>query len=128
MEMNRRELLTGVAGMVVASQVGARAAAAEFPRKDDFSFAEGVTYINGAFTHPMPKASADAYRASIARRSTIGSEFVHTPDVRPLFASLVNARPSEIGFIANTSTGENFVVEARSEEHTSELQSPVHLV
>ena len=25
-----------------------------FPRKADFSIPEGVTYINGAYMHPMP--------------------------------------------------------------------------
>lgn len=113
MDLNRRELLTGAAAMLAAAgDAHALAAPAGFPRKHDFAVADGVTYINGAFTHPMPTAAAEAYRAAIDRRSTIGATFVHTPDVRPLFASLVNAKPSEIGYIANTSTGENFVVEA----------------
>jgi selenocysteine lyase/cysteine desulfurase len=121
MRMNRREALTGLAGAVgAAAASGARAAAqtpapgraGEFPRRADFAFAEGVTYINGAFTHPMPIAAAEAYRAAIARRSTVGGPFVPTADVRPMFARLINASPDEIGFIPNTSSGENLVVEA----------------
>lgn len=89
-----------------------REAPGRFPRRDDFAFEPGVTYINGAFTHPMPKAAAEAYRAAVARRSTVGAPFVPTPDVRPLFAALVNASRDEIGLIPNTSTGENLIVEA----------------
>lgn len=121
MQINRREALSGIAGAIGAAAAAspARGAAADqpgdttsFPRQADFAFADGVTYINGAFTHPMPAAAAEAYRAAVARRSTVGGPFVPTADVRPLFAALINAKPSEIGFIPNTSTGENFVVES----------------
>ncbi|MFN8061878.1 MAG: aminotransferase class V-fold PLP-dependent enzyme [Vicinamibacterales bacterium] len=115
MRLHRREWLKGVGGALAAG--GVRTAAAQsipsgFPRKADFAFAEGVTYINGAFTHPMPTASAAAYRAVVDRRSTVGAPFVPTVDVKPLFASLINAKPSEIGLVPNTSTGENLVVES----------------
>ena len=113
--MTRRDVLSGFGGLAIAAGAGAHGVAMradDFPRKDDFAFAEGVTYINGAFTHPMPKAAAEAYRAAVDRRSTVGGPFVPTVDVRPLFASLINAQPSEIGYVPNTSTGENFVVES----------------
>ena len=116
MNINRRQMLGGIGGMLVAARSGSadtqHASATGFPRKADFTFAEGVTYINGAFTHPMPKAAAEAYRAAVDRRSTVGGPFVSTIDVRPMFAALVNANPSEIGYVPNTSTGENFVVES----------------
>lgn len=120
MHINRRQALTGLAGaMGVVAGAGPAAArgvqhqaGAGFPRKTDFTLADGVTYINGAFTHPMPTASADAYRAAVNRRSLVGGPFVPTADVRPLFAALINADPAEIGFIPNTSSGENFVVES----------------
>jgi selenocysteine lyase/cysteine desulfurase len=115
MDMNRRELLGGVAAMIAAGPATRRHAPEPdggFPRKGDFKLAEGATYINGAFVHPMPTAAADAGRAVLERRSTVGGRFVPTPDVRPLFASLINAKPSEVGYIPNTSTGENLVVEA----------------
>lgn len=112
MALNRRELLAGAGAMLFAAQdVNGQAPSTGFPHTADFRIAEGVTYINGAFTHPMPTAAADACRAAIDRRSTVGAAFVPTPDVRPIFASLINAKPSEIGYIPNTSTGENFVVE-----------------
>ena len=116
MNINRRQMLGGIGGMLVAARSGSadtqHASATGFPRKADFTFAEGVTYINGAFTHPMPKAAAEAYRAAVDRRSTVGGPFVSTIDVRPMFAALVNANPSEIGYVPNPSTGENFVTDA----------------
>ena len=46
-------------------------AALEFPRKADFNIADGYTYINGAYTHPMPRVAADAARkaAEVARHA-----------------------------------------------------------
>lgn len=131
MSLNRRELLSGLGGLAAtamtrslraqeAPAVGARSLApvasdtlASFPRKADFNLVEGYTYISGAFTHPMPIAAAEAYRAAIARRATVGgAPAPPRPDPRPAFAALINAMPSEVGFVPNTSTGENFVVEA----------------
>ncbi|MEP7117503.1 MAG: aminotransferase class V-fold PLP-dependent enzyme [Acidobacteriota bacterium] len=120
MHLNRRQALAGMASALGAAALDATAPASAgqmspgsaFPRKADFEIAPGVTYLNGAFTHPMPRAAADAYRAAVARRSLVGGPFVPTADVRPMFAALINAAPAEIGFIPNTSFGENVVVES----------------
>lgn len=120
MPIDRRHVLAGMAGALgalggasaAAAGQGGAATASGFPRKADFDLADGVTYINGAFTHPMPRAAADAYRAAVSRRSTVGSTFVPTPAVQNAFAALVNASPEEVGLVPNTSTGENLVVEA----------------
>ena len=97
----------------------------DFPRKADFTIAEGCSYINGAFSHPIPKAAAAAYHRAVEQRNTLdrGSvPFVYLnppPDTTPMpidprraFASLINANPTEITYVPNTSTGENLVVEA----------------
>ena len=88
---------------------------ADFPRKADFNIAEGYTYISGAYTHPMPMAAAAAYRRAVDRRSTIGTPpnapAVPRADPKPAFAALINAKPHEISYIPNTSTGENLIVE-----------------
>src|SRR5262245_34811487 len=80
MPLNRRELLTGLGAVAASAAIGdanAEAAppagSATFPRKADFAFAPGTTYISGAFTHPMPVAAANAYRDFIARRATVGA-------------------------------------------------------
>jgi hypothetical protein len=97
----------------------------DFPRKADFTIVDGFTYINGAFSHPMPRAAADAYHRAVDRRATLdpsGPPFVFLnpgPDTRPMpvnpraaFAQLINAKPEEISYVPNTSTGENLVVDA----------------
>jgi selenocysteine lyase/cysteine desulfurase len=91
-----------------------------FPRKADFRIVDGYTYINGAYTHPMPLAAAAAYQRRIDLRSTIGvpppaagqGHGAPAPvDPRRAFAELINAKPSEISYVPNTSTAENLVVE-----------------
>jgi selenocysteine lyase/cysteine desulfurase len=117
MTLNRRDLLTGLGTVAAGAAFGgfaahAPVAVAGFPRKADFNIAEGVTYISGAFTHPMPVAAANAYREAVNRRATVGAPgAVPRTDPRAAFAALVNAKPSEISYIPNTSTGENLVVE-----------------
>jgi selenocysteine lyase/cysteine desulfurase len=122
-------MLVGLGGIVAGAALGNREArgatdavgeqGTTFPRKADFNMAPGYTYISGAYTHPMPIAAAEAYRRVVDRRSTVG-----TPATAPAapsspapvnpkaaFAALINAKPSEISYIPNTSTGENLVVE-----------------
>jgi len=115
MTLNRRDMLMSLGGLVAGAAHGRfDFPSPGFPRKSDFRFAEGWTYINGAYTHPMPIAAADAYRAFLDHRSTVGFADVPARRVDPIdaFAALINAKPSEIGYIPNTSTGENLVVEA----------------
>ncbi|MBI3792639.1 MAG: aminotransferase class V-fold PLP-dependent enzyme [Gemmatimonadetes bacterium] len=90
---------------------------APFPRKDDFTLAPGVTYLNGAYTHPIPKvAVAAARRAAEARgqmRATNGAPpGTSGPTPRERFAQLINATPTEIAYVSSTSAGENLVVRA----------------
>jgi selenocysteine lyase/cysteine desulfurase len=97
----------------------------EFPRKADFNIAKGYTYLSGAFSHPIPKLAADACHQAVERRTMLGPPGVPfvflnpPPDTTPMpvnpraaFAALINAKPEEISYIPNTSTGENLVVEA----------------
>lgn len=117
MNFNRRDLLVGLGGLAAGSTffrpTAHAAPSLALPRKADFRIAEGYTYINGAFTHPMPLAAAEAYRGAIDRRSTLGAPAAAATgtDAKAAFAALINAKPSEISYIPNTSTGENLVVE-----------------
>jgi selenocysteine lyase/cysteine desulfurase len=119
MHINRRDLLTGLgalAGSAALSPAQAQTPSDKtFPRKNDFAIPSGLTYINGAFTHPMPIAAVDAIRQYAERRSRPGGitapgNAAMVKTVKEQFAALINARPSEISFIPNTSTGENLVV------------------
>ena len=115
MTLNRRDMLMSLGGIVAGAAQGRfDFPAPGFPRKADFRFADGWTYINGAYTHPMPVAAADAYRAFLDHRSMVGFADAPARRVDPVaaFAALINAKPSEIGYIPNTSTGENLVVDA----------------
>ncbi|HEX4634162.1 MAG TPA: aminotransferase class V-fold PLP-dependent enzyme, partial [Gemmatimonadales bacterium] len=124
MTSSRREWLQGVGAIAVGVSLPKGSGAvplpsfgSDFPRKDDFTIAEGFTYLNGAYTHPMPRAAAEASQRVATRRSTLvpstGAQFSRpNGDPRAAFASLINAKPSELSLIPNTSTGENLVVEA----------------
>jgi len=127
MQVNRRTLLSGLGGLAAAtafSPVNMRvngpslnlAGSSEkgLPRKNDFAIPIGLTYINGAYTHPMPLGAADAVRRNAEDRSRPGR--INDPghealakEVKEQFAALINAKPSEISFVPNTSTGENLV-------------------
>jgi selenocysteine lyase/cysteine desulfurase len=129
MSVGRRELLTSFGALAAAAAFG-RIGAAQgrprpadggpgtnggpaFPRKVDFDIADGSTYINGAYTHPMPRVAVAAMRQNAESRGSLapsrgGND--QRPDPKALFARLINAKPSEISYIPNTSTGENLVV------------------
>jgi len=128
MQFNRRELLCGMGGLAAATalsplkkKASARAyeeliieTKKELPRKSDFAIPEGLTYINGAYTHPIPIGAADAIRRDCECRSRPGG--IDDPGhdalakaVKEQFALLINAKPSEISYVPNTSTGENLV-------------------
>lgn len=129
MPLARRELLKGIGGIAASAALArlsvspaleaAEPPGAELPRKRDFDIADGFTYINAAYTHPIPRPAADATRAYLAQRNKLamprpgsgggsGTGF----NAKALFAELINAKPSEIAYVPNTSTGENLVVSA----------------
>jgi selenocysteine lyase/cysteine desulfurase len=126
MSITRRDLLNGLGGFAASAvferlstpahraPVGSGSIAGAFPRKSDFAIPDGLTYINGAYTHPMTRAAVDAVRRNAERRSQPGGMDERNSDlpreVKAQFAALVNAKPSEISFVPNTSTGENLVV------------------
>jgi selenocysteine lyase/cysteine desulfurase len=70
----------------------------------------GHIYINGAYIHPMPVATAANVRKYAQSRSQPDGELWERIDIKSEFAALINAKPSEIAFVPNTSTGENLVV------------------
>src|SRR5579864_2239442 len=123
MSMTRRELGASFGALAASAALGrleaqtprnspahARRGAlpSQFPRKADFTIADGYSYLNGAFSHPMPRSAVHAYHEAVDRRTTLsppGVPFVFlnpppdtTPmpvDPRAVFASLINASPEE---------------------------------
>src|SRR5262245_30417498 len=127
MPITRRDLLGGVGSLTAAAALhvgrpdlhaqrspSTPAGTNGFPRKADFSIPAGLTYLNGAYTHPMPTAAADAIKRNAESRARPAgmsdSSADLTRQVKEGFATLINAKPSEISFVPNTSTGENLVV------------------
>ncbi len=126
MSITRRDLLAGigsVAATVALERLGAqvpvepsRGAAGSFPLRNDFLIEDGYTYINAAYTHPIPRVSLEAARRALEGRGSLRSTAPvplaadRTP--RALFAELINARPSEIAYVFSTSAGENLVIQA----------------
>jgi selenocysteine lyase/cysteine desulfurase len=124
MTMNRRELLAGLGGMAaigIASgsssfpqlqTTSAGSTSVSLPAKNDFAIPSGVTYINSAYTHPMPSTAAAALRewAEFRSQPQVVSQSKELINIKAEFAALINAKESEISYVPNTSTGENLVV------------------
>ena len=123
MTLTRREIL---AGLGAAAAHGAMApaikAAAGFPRKDDFAIPAGTAYLNAAMIHPMPRVAVEAIARGMQQRVTAATvpSFAGggaKPLPKDTFAALINAKPSEIAYVPNTSTGENLVVSGLGLDH-----------
>src|SRR5689334_6654895 len=129
MTLARRELLKGLSGIAASAAVArlgvtsvldaATLPVSELPRKRDFDLADGFTYINAAYTHPIPRPAVDASRAYLAQRNKLampragsGGGAGEGFNAKALFAQLINAKSNEIAYVPNTSTGENLVVSA----------------
>ena len=116
MRLNRREILAGLGAAAAHSAVApSMRAATGFPRRDDFAIPAGTAYLNAAMIHPMPRVAADAIARGMQLRvsgatvpSFAGGGAQPLPKVT--FAAMINAKPSEIAYVPNTSTGENLVV------------------
>jgi selenocysteine lyase/cysteine desulfurase len=81
------------------------------PRKADFAIPAGETYINSAYVHPMPNIGREALRKYVeSRTSPVLDTHYDREHVKAEFAALINAKPTEISYVPNTSTGENLVV------------------
>jgi selenocysteine lyase/cysteine desulfurase len=136
MNLNRRDLLAGLGGLAASAGSGAvraavpetapapnagaaapNAAAPAFPRKADFMIEDGYTYINAAYTHPIPTVALQAVQQAAERRASLragGRRESESPraDPKALFAELIGAKASEIAYVPSTSFGENLVVQS----------------
>jgi selenocysteine lyase/cysteine desulfurase len=117
MTLDRREMLRGLGGLAGTAALGTFSdqaqQAAGFPRKADFLIEDGYTYLNAAYTHPIPKVAMEAVRRAAEGRCSMPpptSGQSGTP--RTLFAELINAKSSEVAYVSSTSAGENLVVQA----------------
>ncbi len=122
MTLSRRELLAGLGGVGLTAALGpvpptsfavSSLTTAPLPARADFTIPDGQTYLNSAFIHPMPRAAAEAARHYLEQRALkeerrSGDSIA--AEIKGEFARLINAKPTEISLVQNTSTGENLVV------------------
>jgi selenocysteine lyase/cysteine desulfurase len=117
--MNRREFVSGMAALgsavvldgIPGAQTPPPSADFSLPRKADFAIPAGETYINSAYVHPMPNIGREALRKYVeSRTSPVLDTHYDREHVKAEFAALINAKPTEISYVPNTSTGENLVV------------------
>jgi len=86
---------------------------------------EGYTYLNAAYTHPIPRVSVEAAQRAAEGRGTLRPTASPSgrggassaPNPRALFAELINAKPTEVAYVSSTSAGENLVVRALGLDH-----------
>jgi selenocysteine lyase/cysteine desulfurase len=116
MNMHRREFVAGAVGLAAAHAAtlqpdlsGARA---------DFPWAASQTYLNTATEHPLGLHSSQAMQEYLhalsygpdSARDKFENGHLMT-EVKRMFAELIHAKPSQIGFTPSTQTGENIVIE-----------------
>lgn len=125
MHCNRRDWVAAAGRLALASSLDptrlatARARSSRVvPDNDDdeFPIARHLTYLNNAAIHPMSRGTMGAVRAFLDAR-TFGAGPAHSPDppvvprdIKALFATLVNARPTEISYVPSTTVGEHLIV------------------
>lgn len=119
MTLDRRQFLAAASGFAMLPRVDVSAAAASpLPSsvRANFPVVASQTYLDSAAIHPMGLHAARALERHMAfrvngpggGRADFGPDL--QADLKRRFAALINAKPSEIAFIQNTSDGENIVV------------------
>ena len=123
MALNRRELLTGLGGVAASAAIGdaralhAAAGVGRVSAQGGFRVREG----DHLYQRRVHASDADgvgerlyASREPPRDRRCDAAPSAGAPAVDPkaAFAALINAKPSEISYIPNTSAGENLVVES----------------
>jgi selenocysteine lyase/cysteine desulfurase len=110
MTLNRRSFLAVAAAAASPKQSQIESFRQEFPR------AVEQVYLDAAAHMPLPRYTADGMRKYLdfhmygpgQGRGEYASQVLR--QVKPLFAKLINAKPSEIGFVICTKAGEAAVV------------------
>jgi selenocysteine lyase/cysteine desulfurase len=126
--MNRREFLVGAGSLAVASSIRLKADTTGFLKqparsgvfpasvRTDFPSVTRETYLNSAALHPIGSFAANAMKGVIDHRLLGPGEGRADFNARAQeqlkgkFGALINAKATEIAYIANTSDGENIVV------------------
>jgi selenocysteine lyase/cysteine desulfurase len=112
--MNRREFLLTTAAVATAPRL--RAADGGLNVRNDFPIASRTTYVNSAAIHPLSVPASKTFERYVDFRLQGGGEGRRDFDnaqqeaLKQRYAQFINAKPTEIAFVQNTSDGENIVV------------------
>src|SRR3954453_8683457 len=113
--MNRRDFLSGSTAFAAAWP--AANATPDFSKlRADFPRALNETYFNSAAQHPLGNHSVrgiQRYIDFMAKGPGEGREDFWEKgfqQVKPMFAKLINAKPSEIALCGSTTIGENILL------------------
>ena len=77
MDLPRREFLAATAAIasLACNREGPRPGpAATASRRGDFLIPDGLTYLNSAYTHPMPRAGVELLQEYAARRAAASGQ------------------------------------------------------
>ena len=116
MNMNRRQFMASTAVAASALKPASPAALGFDSIRNEFPRAVEQVYLDGAAHHPLPKYTAEGMQKYMdfhmhgpsQGRGEYANEALR--QVKPLFAKLINAEPSEIAFVMCTKAGEAAVV------------------
>jgi selenocysteine lyase/cysteine desulfurase len=121
--MNRREFLVGAGSLAIAAkplfaatQTATRSGVFPASVRADFPSVLTETYLNSASMHPVGAFTANAIKKVVDYRlygaGGGGADFgaKAQEELKAKFGTLINAKASEIAYVANTSDGENIVV------------------
>ena len=97
--------------------------------REQFPITRSKTFLNHAAQTPPPKPVLEAMRSHMEEFSESGTYSVDPNEIRRTFAQLIDAKPEEVAFVPNTSTGLNIVanmLEYPSESNivTTDLEFP----
>src|SRR5262245_21332658 len=126
--MNRRDFLAGAAALPAAAAVSG-----DFSKlRADFPRALNETYFNSAAQHPLGNHTVrgmQRYVEFLAKGPGEGREdFWETGfrEVKPMFAKLINAKPSEIALCGSTTIGENILLNGMDLRNGSVVTNDLH--
>jgi selenocysteine lyase/cysteine desulfurase len=116
MKMHRRGFVAGAVGLAAADAATSQPDLSH--ARADFPWASTQTYLNTATEHPIGLQSSQAMQEYLHALSygpdSMRDKFENghlMTEVKKMFAALIHAKPSEIGFTPSTQTGENIVIE-----------------
>jgi hypothetical protein len=91
-DIARRELRKGLSSVAASAAFGnlnvvstldmATASGTDLPRKQEFDLGDGFTFLNAAYTHPIPRGADDARSQTARTADGAESQTALSPELR----------------------------------------------